>query len=85
MEPSKNFMHTLRQYPECYQAILGNNMINWAQVKGIIELLKLGTLYAGSDGSVKYGCGTHAYGFTSGITSGRIWGGTPLPLGQRKR
>ena len=42
------------------------------QIQG---LMLQGHLYAGSDGSEKEGIGAHAYGFTSGIIEGVVWGG----------
>ena len=45
------------------------------------RLMLQGNLYAGSDGSEKEGIGAHAYGFTSGIIEGAVWGGAGITLG----
>ena len=61
--------------------LLGDVTIGDAQVHNIMDLLRSGTLYAGSDGSVKDGCGTHAYGFTNGTAVGIVWGGSAITPG----
>lgn len=51
------------------------------QVQEIITLLKEGNLYVGSDGSENNGRGVYAYGFTSNIVEGNIWGEAALTPG----
>ena len=69
------FEDMLAQYPDRYQAILGERKISNAMAEQIQGLMIQGHLYAGSDGSEKEGIGAHAYGFTSGIIEGVVWGG----------
>ena len=64
------FSSIIRQYPMCYKKILGERLVNDCQTDEIIKLLRDSILYAGSDGSVKNGCGAHAYGFTSSNEEG---------------
>ena len=61
--------------------LLGDITIGDKQVNNIMDLLRAGNLYAGSDGSVKDGCGSHAYGFTNGTGAGTVWGGSAITPG----
>ena len=70
-----------KQYPPCYRHIEGNITIGDAEANTILRLLRSGALYAGSDGSVKDGCGAHAYGFTSSKDEGTVWGGAAITPG----
>ena len=47
-------------------------------------MLKDGKLYAGSDGSVKDECGSHAYSFTNGREEGIIYGGAAMTPGSQE-
>ena len=71
----------LCQYPEEYKTLLGSFILGNDQIGEIILLMKQGALYAGSDGSVKNGIGSHAYGFTSRKLQGKIWGGASITPG----
>ena len=44
----------------------------------IIQLLKDGKLYAGSDGSIKDEQGSHAYDFTNGQEEGIVYTGATM-------
>ena len=70
-----SFHAVIAQYDTEYGSILGHTNFGEDQVWQIITLLKTGSLYAGSNESVKNGRGSHTYGFTSGVTEGDIWGG----------
>ena len=66
LKRASTFGNIIVQYPACYQSLLGNSVLGNTQISEIIQLLKKGHLYAGSDGSVKNKIGSHAYVFTSG-------------------
>jgi hypothetical protein len=79
-----SFLAILSQYDTEYGSILGQVNFGEDQVRQIITLLQNGELYAGSDGSVKNGRGSHAYGFTSGVKRGDIWGGCAITPGTQQ-
>ena len=62
----QTFAATISGYPEQYKILLGSRTIGEDQVHKIISLLLDRKLYADSDGSVKNGLESHAYGFSSG-------------------
>ena len=72
------FEDMLAQYPARFQAILRERKMSNAMAAQIQGLMLQGHLYAGSDGSEKEGIGAHAYGFTSGIMEGVVWGGAGI-------
>ena len=59
-------------YPSRYWALLCWHSMGTIQVHDILTLLEGGSLYAKSDGSVKDGVGSHAYGFTCGKWVGDV-------------
>ena len=69
-----SFHAVIAQYGTEYGSILGHINFGEHQVWQIVTLLKTGALIAGSNGSVKNGRGSHAYGFTSGVMEGDTWG-----------
>ena len=81
LENVNYFSATLAQYPNRFRNILGPRLIGDDQVVNIIQLLKDGKLYVGSDGSVKDEQGSHAYGFTNGREEGIIYGGAAMTPG----
>ena len=75
------FEDMLEQYPARYQDILGEQQITNTMADAIQCLMIQGKLYTGSDGSEKEEIGDHAYGFTSGIIEGDVWGGAAITPG----
>lgn len=69
------------QYLMRYRALLEHNLLGNEQADAIYFLLCEGGMCAGSDGSEKDGIGAHAYGFTSGKTVGKVWGGAAITPG----
>ena len=84
VEKAKSFSDILSSYPNRFKNILGPNLIGDHQVVKIIQILKEGQLYAGSDGSVKDEKGSHAYGFTSGREKEVIFGGAAMTPGSQE-
>ena len=84
IEHASSFSAILATYPSRFRDVLGNRLIGDHQVVYIIQPLKDGKLYAGSDGSVKDEKGSHAYGFTNGKEVGMIYGGAAKSPGSRE-
>ena len=77
-----NFLSTL---PSHYCSLLGDFQLTAHEVRTILNWLKTGTLYAGSDGSVDAGQGAHAFAFTDGTQRTTIIGGSaPTPGNHNK-
>jgi hypothetical protein len=79
-----SFGEVINQYPTKYKKLLGEATLGEAQVILVIKLLQDNQLYAGSDGSVKHGIGSHAYGFTCGKRSEIVWGGASITPGDKE-
>ena len=60
-----SFAAVLDQYDDIYKYISVTRIFG-DQISQIVSLLTSGKIYVGSDGLVRDGRGSHAYGFTDG-------------------
>ena len=71
----------MNQYHSGYRKLLWEHLIDEKRAKEIVQLMWAGTLYAGSDGSVKDGCGAHTNEIASSKKEDMIWGGAGMTPG----
>ena len=81
----RNLLSYLHSYPSYYQSLLGNFSPTRSDYEIILNWMAEGNLYAGSDGSVSEGIGTHSFCFTDGKNKSIIIGGSaPTPGNSRE-
>lgn len=67
------FYANMQQFPPSYIVLFCKCLIDNTQAQEIMLLLQSSDHYTGSDWSVKDGCATHTYGFTSSKSHGKLW------------
>lgn len=81
--PHGNFNQLLQLLPNHHRVLLGNFHLRPRETNNILQWLKAGTIYFGSDGSVANHLGAHGFGVTHGEQRTIIYGGSAPTPGNR--